>query len=114
VQVQTGTVDSVSSTSLAVTSKDGFKFTYVVKAGAIVDAQRDGITSVKKGDEVVVSATLTGSSGTVDRVTDTTELAKSLPNLPEGGFLRGPGGGGGLGHGGRAPKPAPATPATGT
>ncbi|MDX6204443.1 MAG: hypothetical protein QOF39_500 [Frankiales bacterium] len=111
VQVQTGTVNSVSSTSLAVTSKDGFTFTYVVKAGTTVDAQRDGITSVKKGDQVVVSATLSGSTGTVDRVTDTTELQQNLPNLPEGGFLRGPGG---AGHGQRAPQSAPATPGTGT
>lgn len=110
VQVQTGTVDSVSSTSLAVTSKDGFTFTYVVKAGAVVDAQRDGITSIKKGDEVVVNATLSGSTGTVDRVIDTTELKKSLPTLPEGGFGRGPGGG----HGGRAAQTAPANPGTGT
>lgn len=112
VQVQTGTVDSVSSTSLAVTSKDGFKYTYVVKAGTSVDAQRDGITSLKKGDEVMVDATITGSTGTVDRVVDTTELQANLKNLPEGGFLRGPGGPGGFGHGNRAPRSAPASPTT--
>jgi hypothetical protein len=90
VQVQTGTVDSVSSTSLAVTSKDGWKFTYVVKAGTNVDAQRDGITSIKKGDQVVVNATLSGTTGTVDRVTDTTLLAKNLPSFTGGeGGLRG-------------------------
>ena len=50
IQTQTGTVDAVSSTSIKVTSKDGFAFTYVVKAGTNVDAQRDGISSVKKGD----------------------------------------------------------------
>jgi hypothetical protein len=115
VQVQTGTVDSVTSTSLAVTSKDGFKFTYVVKAGTSVDAQRDGITSLKKGDEVVVDATITGSTGTVDRVTDTTELQSTLKNLPEGGFQRGGGpAGGGFGRGNKAPRSAPATPGTGT
>ncbi|MDX6210182.1 MAG: hypothetical protein QOE24_2573 [Frankiales bacterium] len=108
VQVQTGTVDSVSSTSLAVTSKDGWKFTYVVKAGTNVNAQRDGIASIKKGDEVVVNATLSGKTGTVDRITDKTELAKNPPTFSggEGGFMRGPGKG--------APPSVPANPGTGT
>jgi hypothetical protein len=107
-QVQTGTVDSVSSTSIAVTSKDGYKFTYVVKAATSVDAERDGITSVKKGDTVQVTATVSGKTATVDRLADTTLLAKDAPSFtgPEGGFGRGPG------HG--APKSAPATPGTTT
>jgi hypothetical protein len=113
VQVQTGTVDSVTSTAIAVTSKDGFKYTYVVKAGTNVDAQRDGITSVKKGDEVVVSATVSGKTATVDRVTDTTELQKNLPNLGTGerpNF----GGAPGQHRNQRGPAGTPATPGTGT
>ena len=75
-QVQTGTVAAVSATSVQVTSKDGFKATYVVPKGAVVGAQRDGISSVKKGDEVVVTATVSGSTATatVSRLMDTTDL----------------------------------------
>lgn len=116
-QVQTGTVDSVSSTALAVTSKDGFEYTYVVKPGTDVSAQRDGITSVKKGDEVVVNATVSGSTATVDRVTDTTELKSGQPGggAPGGhGFRRGAGGPGGAGAPGGAPGSTPASPGTGT
>ena len=107
IQEQTGTVESVSSTALSVKSKDGFTFTYVVKAGTNVDAQRDGVTSIKKGDEVVVSATLSGTTGTVDRVLDSTDLK----SLPQGGF-----GGGTTGHvrGPRSQQSAPANPGTGT
>jgi hypothetical protein len=94
-QVQTGTVGAVSATSIQVTSKDGFKTTYVVPKGAIVGAQRDGIGSVKKGDTVRVTATVSGSTATVSRLLDTTDLkagAGTWAGGPEGGFGgRGPG-----------------------
>ena len=111
-QTQTGTVDSVSSTSIALTSKDGFKYTYTVKSGTNVDAQRDGISSVKKGDEVTVTALVSGKTATVDRVLDSTDLKKDAPS---GGGRPNFGGGGPGGHrAGQAPKSAPATPGTGT
>ncbi len=105
VQTQTGTVKAVSATSLSVTSKDGFAFTYVVKAGTNVDAQRDGIASVKKGDQVLVRATLSGKTATVTRVVDLTELQKNAPkfNGKGGGFP---------GH--RPGTSASPTPGTGT
>ena len=52
-------------------------------------AERDGIGSVKKGDEVTVTATVSGSTATVERLLDTTELkagAGKWPGGPEGGF----------------------------
>ncbi|BEP13202.1 hypothetical protein acdb102_15130 [Acidothermaceae bacterium B102] len=105
-QVQTGTVAAVSATSLQVTSKDGFKATYVVPKAAVVGAARDGISSVKKGDEVVVTATVSGSTATVSRLLDTTDLKANAGTWggPEGGT-----GQGGPGH--RGPRPgAGATP----
>jgi hypothetical protein len=106
IETQNGTVDSVSSTSLAVKSKDGFTATYVVKAGTIVDAQSAGIGSVKKGDTVTVSATVSGKTATIDRVVDLTLLQKSMPTL-KGGYGKLPSGGaGGQFRGGRtAPSP---------
>ena len=93
IQTQNGTVSAVSSTSLSVKSADGYSFTYVVKAGTIVDAQSAGIGSVKKGDTVTVNATVSGSTATIDRVMDVTLLQKSLPNLKGGyGVPGGPGG----------------------
>ena len=104
VQVQTGTVTTVSSTALAVKSTDGFTATYVVKAGTTVDAQRDGIASVKKGDKVSITATVSGKTATVTRVADLTELKKAFPN---GGTGRGGFGGG---HGPRTGGSATPTP----
>ena len=47
IAVQRGTVTSVSVTSLVVTSQDGFVGTYVIDATTLVNAARDGITTVK-------------------------------------------------------------------
>jgi hypothetical protein len=106
-QVQTGTVGAVSATSIQITSKDGFKATYTVPSGAVVGAQRDGISSVKKGDDVTVTATVSGSTATVSRLLDTTELKAGAPAFnggPEGapGFGRP---GHGLRKGGSAATP---------
>ncbi len=97
-QVQTGTVGAVSATSVQITSKDGFKATYVVPAGAQVGAQRDGISSVKKGDTVTVTATVSGSTATVSRLIDTTDFKAPT------GAAGGPAGGYGFGgHRGQRP-----------
>jgi hypothetical protein len=54
--VQRGKVTSVSTSSITVKSDDGFSATYAVAADTLVNAARDGIGSVKKGDEVSVLA----------------------------------------------------------
>jgi hypothetical protein len=54
--VQRGTATSVSSSTITVKSADGFSATYSVGADALVNAARDGLGSVKKGDEVTVLA----------------------------------------------------------
>lgn len=108
IQTQNGTVSAVSATSLSVKSADGYSFTYVVKAGTIVDAQSAGITSVKKGDTVTVNATVSGSTATIDRVMDVT-LLKAAPNAGGGyGFPGGRPGGPGKGRG-QQTSPSPTT-----
>jgi hypothetical protein len=54
--VQHGSVTSVSTSSITVKSEDGFSATYAVAADTLVNAARDGIGSIKKGDEVSVLA----------------------------------------------------------
>jgi hypothetical protein len=54
--VQQGKVTSVSTSSITVKSDDGFSATYAVAADTLVNAARDGIGSIKKGDDVSVLA----------------------------------------------------------
>ncbi|MBI1378962.1 MAG: hypothetical protein GC157_16005 [Frankiales bacterium] len=77
IESQRGTVKSVSQTSLTVTSADGFEATYVVTADTAVNAQRDGIGSVKSGDEVMVTAVKDSGGSTAVSVVDLTGLKSS-------------------------------------
>ena len=72
--VQRGKVTTVSPTSLTVKSADGFSATYTVSSSTIVDAQRDGIGSVKDGNQVYVTATVSGSTATATSISDLTLL----------------------------------------
>jgi hypothetical protein len=72
--VQQGTVSAVSSTSITVKSADGYSASYVVSTKTLVDAQADGIGSVKKGDTVSIIATVSGSTATAASVTDLTAV----------------------------------------
>jgi len=74
VAMQRGAVTSVSSTSLSVKSKDGYTRTYVVTAKTLVNAARDGIGSIKTGDEVGVVATVKSGTATAVDVRDLTQL----------------------------------------
>lgn len=74
VDVQQGTVTAVSSTSITVKSSDGFTASYAVNSKTIVDAQAAGIGSVKKGDTVYVTATVSGTTATAADVTDLTAV----------------------------------------
>jgi hypothetical protein len=95
VDTQRGTVTGVSATSITVTSVDGFTATYTVSATTRVHAQRDGIASVKTGDEVGVTAVENGSEKKAVSIIDTTAL----------------GGSHGWGGGGKAASPAPTSTA---
>lgn len=74
VDVQRGDVTAVSPTSLTVKSADGFTKTYVLTPATIVEAGRDGITTVKVGEKVGVLATVTGNVATARHVRDLTQL----------------------------------------
>jgi len=95
VDTQRGSVTAVSATSITVKSADGFTKAYQVVGSTNVDAQRDGIGSVKTGHQVAVTATVSGGTATAVSVLD----FNLLPAMR---------GGAGWNH------PAPsATPATG-
>jgi hypothetical protein len=79
VDLQRGTVQSISPTSVVVLSANGHTGTYAVTSTTIVDAQRDGIGSIHRGDQVMVVATGSGSSPKATRIADLTLLRKGSP-----------------------------------
>jgi hypothetical protein len=86
VDVQNGQVTAVSNTSITLKSSDGFTMSYVIASSTLVDAQRDGIGSVKTGNQVSVLATVSGRTATATSITDRTLVQQ---NWPGSGF--GPG-----------------------
>jgi len=74
VDVQDGQVTAVSTTSITLKSSDGFTKTYVVTSSTTVDAQRDGIGSVKVGNQASVEATVSGGTVTATNIADLTLL----------------------------------------
>jgi hypothetical protein len=74
VDVQTGKVTAVSTTSITLKSADGFTQTYVITSSTLVDAQRDGIGSVKVGNQASLLATVSGSTATATSIQDLTLL----------------------------------------
>ena len=96
IDTQRGSVTAVSATSITVKSADGFSKTYQVVSSTNVDAQRNGISTVKTGHQVMVTATDGGSTATATSILD----FNLLPAMH---------GGGGWNH--SAPPSAP--PATG-
>ena len=84
---QRGSVTAVSTSSITVKSADGFTKTYQVTSSTIVDAQRDGIGSVKDGHQVSVLATVSGGTATASNIQDLSLLRAGNPG--PGGY--GPG-----------------------
>jgi hypothetical protein len=99
VEVQTGKVTAVSSTSIAVTSADGYSHTYAVNASTVVDAERDGISSIAKGDQVQVLATTVSGKDTATNIVDTTKVGASRSSF---------------GFGPRSASPSPSTGSSGS
>jgi hypothetical protein len=91
VDVQDGQVTAVSTTSITLKSSDGFTKTYVVTRSTTVDAQRDGIGSVKAGNQASVFAAVSGSTVTATNVADMTLLQQDHQGF---GNWQGSGGGG--------------------
>jgi len=71
----------VSTASITLKSADGFTRSYTVTSSTLVDAQRDGIGSVKVGNQATMLATVSGSAATATSITDLTLLQQS-----HGGF----------------------------
>jgi len=87
--VQSGTVTSVNATSVAVRSADGFTRTYTVDDNTLVIAGNNGIADVKNGDEVWITAVVSGGKATAIHVLDATNVRRlrslwhpPLPRLP--------------------------------
>jgi hypothetical protein len=72
VVVQRGEVTAVSATQITVLSKDKFTATYAVTADTMVNAARDGISTIKKGATVNVAATKSGDKLTAVHIGDQT------------------------------------------
>lgn len=78
VAFQNGKVTAVSSTSITLRSADGYSHTYQVTSSTMVNAQRDGIGSIKNGNQVMVDATISGSTTTAVRIVDLSLLQQGL------------------------------------
>jgi hypothetical protein len=95
---RTGTVSTVTDTSgstwtLTVKSADGTSGTFTVNSSSSVNGGESGISSVKTGDTVTVTATVSGSSSTATQITDQTTLqanGKSWMPVRPGGPAGGP------------------------
>jgi hypothetical protein len=69
---QRGTVDAVSSTSISLTSTDGFKQTYAVTSDTRVrvDGKKSAIADVKTGQTATVIAGVSGSTQTAKGIVE--------------------------------------------
>ena len=103
VKVQVGKVTDVRTTSITVLSADGYSQAYAVTTSTVVDAERDGISSVTNGDQVQVLATTVNGKVTAANIVDTSKVRAGRKSF---------------GFGPRVAKPSipgpPATPATPT
>jgi len=79
IDVQNGQVTAVSNTSITLKSPDGFTMSYAVASSTLVDAQRDGIGSVKVGNQASVQATVSGSTATATSIMDRTLVQQNWP-----------------------------------
>ncbi|MEU0089949.1 DUF5666 domain-containing protein [Kribbella sp. NPDC006257] len=84
---QRGEVTAVSTDSITVKSADGYSRTYAVTADTLVNATRDGIASVKNGNQVTISALVADGKYTATSVNDGTVRDAAGQKW---GFKRGP------------------------
>ena len=85
--VPAASVTAVSTASITVKNADGFTKTYQVTSSTLVDAQRDGIGSVRDGHQVSVLAAVSGGTATATHIEDLSLLPAGHP----GPFPLGPG-----------------------
>ncbi|MBV9662109.1 MAG: hypothetical protein JO337_13225 [Acidimicrobiales bacterium] len=77
VLVQTGSVVTVSQTSIEVKSSDGYDHTYTVQPTTVVDSQANGISTVAAQDQVRVEAVQQSGSDVATDIVDTTKVGSS-------------------------------------
>jgi hypothetical protein len=115
VDIQRGKVTALSGGTITVRSDDGYTRTYAVGSGTTVNGGRDGIGSVKKGDDVLVVANDGGNHPAATRITDIDRLRE--PGQTPGRGWEGPGWAGpgwaGPGPGGEMPGPGAGVPGRG-
>ncbi len=70
--VQRGKATAVSAAAITIKSDDGFTATYTVDATSLVNAARDGLSTVKVGHDVDVVAVKAGGNNTVVMLGDAT------------------------------------------
>ena len=87
VATQNGQVTAISKDSITVKSADGYSRTYAVTADTLVNATRDGITSIKTGNTVSVQAVVADNKATAIRVSDGTQRDAAQQKW---GFKHGP------------------------
>jgi hypothetical protein len=81
VDVQSGQVTAVSSSSITLRSTDGFTRSYTVVVGTtMVDAGRGAISVVRIGDQASVEATVSGNKAVATRIDDQTVLRERGAN----------------------------------
>jgi len=105
--MQRGAATKVSDTSITVHSKDGFEQTYAITADTGVGADRQGVSGIAKGADVVVMGAKKGSGVTALHVADLAQLGHLFGGL--GGI-----GPGGMRMDGGPDDDAPAPTATGS
>jgi hypothetical protein len=76
VATQAGEVTAVSASSVTVKSEDGYSRTYGVDDNTLVNAGNDGIADVKKGDDVRVTAIVSGGTAKAVEVNDGTNIGE--------------------------------------
>lgn len=77
IEVQTGTVTAVSSSSITVKSPDGYTSTYAVTPSTVVDSQSAGIGSVAINDDVRLLATEVDGKETAVDIADVSKVKSS-------------------------------------
>ncbi|MFL6075008.1 MAG: hypothetical protein ACJ73S_16540 [Mycobacteriales bacterium] len=78
VDTQHGKVTAVSKDSITVRSDDGYSKSYAVTSDTMVNADRDGISAVKNGDDVAVTATVSGGKATATTIVDLTQAKANM------------------------------------
>ena len=84
VAFQDGKVTAVSSTSITLRSADGYSHSYQVTSSTLVNAKRDCIGSIKAGNQVIVTATVSGSTATATRVIDVSLIQQGFHRFFDG------------------------------